>query len=827
MRIRQREAITPVCVFVAIMTITSSAFGADLTINPDSRTYDFHPATTSTKATNTHSAATWFAWHGYRNGKDQLFARRVGADGAMGNVEVLTDQEATPGPPVIVGDTDDSLAAVWSRKKDARWQIMVRRRSGGEWTAPTVVSDIGNDAIYPAAISLGERKLLVAWSSNIAGKWRVRCRRIVGDKQFPIEDISPERIDAFRPVLVSHRNQVWGFWDQYRQKNYSVQGRVVYPSMMRAEQVSPEGEYCLTPSALSHPSGLHVAWLRKTDVVGGPGVVSQWHSLHGAVRRDSGWRQITTPSGSTTAADLTHGLMAKIAPRPVATGGYLGPRVRAKLLADNDRVWLLWERKSDHRGSTPTVSGDLVARPSRDGKWQPAVVLKQGKVDYHVIDPPVVQQGKVRILASPLPRYGIRRYEVSEVALADAQPFEQDEWTGWRPIELPIKKELTPRRQVSSNNKTWKLFWADLHCHNGLTADAEGEPDEMHFYARDRAALDVVVFTNNDFYNVPLTQYDFELGNLFAKIESANIGATKPRTTKNGKTKSPLETNQPSQQRKLLSIPGFEWTSRIPGVATAKLSDSGNWLPPYRNRSYPNHRSVIYPPSSGPLVHFTEVGNDIARLNEAVARAGGITLSQHSAFKLSGHPVEVGFELTSGWSNYIASRPKLFHAPLNRGARLGFTANGDTHRRAPGLSGALTGIYAEELTAESILDALRNRRCFATSGSRIFLDARAGDALMGAETQANEGSVALTLHAIGTRPIVNARLIRDGETIHEIKGNGTLELKAHFEDNELTKGTHWYYWRVTQAGHTNVLPGNLMPAHGSLAWSSPNWVIVD
>ena len=418
----------------------------------------------------------------------------------------------------------------------------------------------------------------------------------------------------------------------------------------------------------------------------------------------------------------------------------------------------------------------------------------------------MVSEGSFRVLASRLPRRGIRHYESSEITLADAQAFEQDEWSGWAPASLPVENELTSRRTITADGRIYKLFWADMHCHNGLTADAEGEPDEMHFYTRDRAGLDVVVFTNNDFYNVPLTQYDFELGHLFATTFS---------------------TRRRADERSLLSLPGFEWTSRIPGVATAKLSDSSNWLPPYRNRSYPNHRSVIYPPSGGPLVHFTEVGNDIARLNEAVANAGGITLSQHNAFKLSGHPVEVGFELTSGWSNYIGARPNLFHEPLKQGARLGFTANGDTHRRAPGLSGALTGIYAEELTADSILDALRKRRCFATMGSQIFLDTRTGDALMGSETKASDGSIILRLHAVGTRPITHARLIRNGETIHEVKGNGTREFKVIFTDQELPKGTHWYYWRVTQTGVGASLPGNLMPAHGPLAWSSPTWVVAD
>ena len=790
-------------ILLTLLSLTGSAAAQPVTINPDTATYDFHPSTTTME-----SGATWYAWHGYRNGRDQIFARRVGADGAIGPLHNVSEQGTVHGPPTILGE-GQSVSVVWSMKKKERWQVVIRTWRDGKWGQSIGVSSEAGDAIYPAAIALPDERIVAAWSEHVAGQWRVRGCRVESGKPSPVFDISAEAVNAFRPALVAHGDDVWCFWDQYRRPNYSVQGRIMFPGRLPIEQVSPPDEYCLTPTALSHESGLHVAWLRKVDVIGRPGVISQWHTLHAAVRGNDGWRQITTPDGNATAAELTQGLMAKIEPRPVATGGYLGPRTRPSLLADDDRVWLLWERKSDHRGSTPKVSGDLVGRPSRNGMWQTPVVLQQGRVDYHLIHPPVARSsqdgGKVRLLASPLPRRGLRTYQALTISLADGKPFEQDEWTGWNPVTLPIESETAPRREITANGKTYQLLWADLHCHNGLTADAEGEPDEMHFYARDRASLDVVVFTNNDFYNVPLTQYDFEVGNLFARTSSA-----------------PTATNQ----RELLSLPGFEWTSRIPGAAAAKLSDPGNWLPPYRNRSYPNHRSVIYPPSGGPLVHFTEVGNDIARLNAAVEQAGGITLSQHNAFKLSGHPVEVGLELTSGWSNYIAQRPKLFHDPLNNGARLGFTANGDTHRRAPGLSGALTGIYAEELTAESVLDALRKRRCFATMGSQIFLDTRAGNAMMGGAAAASDGSITLTLHAIGTRSVTKATLVRNGEAIHEVTGNGSRELKAEYKDEDLPVGTHWYYWRVSQSGVGSVLPGNLMPAHGYLAWSSPSWVAV-
>lgn len=797
---KQTVRIVLLCIAGFVLSFCPRAAAQSVTINPNAATYDYHPS-----AAKTPDGAIWAAWHAYSHGRDQILARIISADGTAHALHTLSDAGAAHGPPTLVVDNQGVVSVVWTALIDDRWRIALREFRGGAWSEVSWLSDLTNDAILPTAIYRRDGSLLVAWSGYRNGRFQIRARVVSGGISGAAFGVSTAGLHAYRPVLVEQGDHVWVFWDQYGSGNYSIRGRQVFPAMRDTQQISPEGENCLTPTAIANDAGIYVAWLRKIDVMGGPGVVSQWHTFHAAAWQDNTWKQIETPEGKTTAAELTHGLMAKIEPKAIATGGYLGPRLHPMWMQDGERVWLLWERKANHRGSTPTVSGELIGRPLRtaDCVWEERVLLQQGRIAYSVVHPSEAADSRLLTLSSALPRRGLRTFATQDVDLELAQPFEQDAWVGWTPVDLPVKTEIPPRQEITVGDKRYKLFWADMHCHNGLTADAEGEPDEMHHYARDRANLDVVVFTNNDFYNVPLTQYEFQLGHLLATTFSS-------------------EASQAG--REFLSLPGFEWTSRIPGTGTASIADSGNWLPPYQNRSYPNHRSVVYPPSGGPLVHFTEVGNDIAKLNSAVQAAGGVTLSQHSAFKLSGHPVEVGMELTSGWSNYIASRPQLFHEPLNKGARLGFTANGDTHRRAPGLSGALTGIYAEELTADAILDALRQRRCFATMGARIFVDSRASGALMGRDVTTVDGRVVLSVRAIGTRPIVSMTLIRDGREVHHVEGNGALELQATFEDDKLSSGSHWYYWRIRQERDAPVLPGNLMPAHGHLAWSSPHWV---
>lgn len=740
---------------------------------------------------------TWIAWHSYEKGQDTIQAAAFQGSRATVPPVTLSQNSATCSPPSLTS-TIGATWVVWSEQVENRWRVVGRRFYEGRWHPLVAISAADSDAIYPTSAAFPDGSVLVTWSDRREARSRIRGRLFQGERWNDPFAISSPRSDAFRPRVASlPTGQTWAFWDVYAKGHYAVRGRRILPEPGPIEQVSPSGQHCLKPVPLGASRGLFVAWLRKTDVLGGPGIISQFHTLHVGQRIDGEWVEVRAQAGSTIAAELTQGLMAQVSPAIVPTGGYLGQRTQPMLVESAAGVWLLWERKADHRGRTWQVKGDLLARPIERRQWGETRTLHSGLVDYHLLETDEPAGHQLSLLASELPRQERRLYRRVECDLTTTADFAQESWEGWFPIELPVDEEVTPRKKITAQGQPYQLYWADLHCHSGLTADAEGEPDELMVYARDRARLDIVTFTNNDFiYDVPLTQYEFALSNYFARVFT---------------------------QSEFLALPGFEWTSRIPGVLGALVSDRGNWTPPYQNRSFPNHRSVIYPSSGGPLLHYPEVENDIGRLHQAVARAGGITLTQHDAFEVRDSPVDVAMELTSGWSRYIQTHPKLFHAPLDQGQRLGFVACGDTHRRAPGLSGALTAIYARELTSEAVLEALRERRCYATSGSRIFVDARANETLMGSAVVAQDGEVTLTLQVEGTRPILSATLVRDGREVKEYTGTGSSSLGAHFTDRQ-PSGTHWYYWRIAQTPETPDLPGNLNPAWGHLAWSSPHWV---
>jgi hypothetical protein len=148
------------------------------------------------------------------------------------------------------------------------------------------------------------------------------------------------------------------------------------------------------------------------------------------------------------------------------------------------------------------------------------------------------------------------------------------------------------------------------------------------------------------------------------------------------------------------------------------------------------------------------------------------------------------------------------HDGLNRGMRWGLVASGDHGGRQ------LAAVFAPKLDRDTIFLALKEKRAYATSGERMFLDVRVNGRFMGEEFVLEEGSKKRTIKikAAGTSPVVEVDLFRNGRSIHKWAVNG-LTLALDWEDREpLLNRESYYYVRAIQAD-------------GGQAWSSPTWVI--
>ena len=160
---------------------------------------------------------------------------------------------------------------------------------------------------------------------------------------------------------------------------------------------------------------------------------------------------------------------------------------------------------------------------------------------------------------------------------------------------------------------------------------------------------------------------------------------------------------------------------------------------------------------------------------------------------------------------------------------LGFTGGGDYHEgksawtpddpdgQGSALHGfahqlryrcGLTAALMPELRRRELVDALRDRRTWATTGARILLDFEVSDVEMGQEGKAKRAEVEAEVH--GVSELARLEIIRDGEIVHTVEAQG-LDAEIEWKDPEEVGERAWYYLHVIQRD-------------GEEAWSSPVWL---
>ena len=122
-------------------------------------------------------------------------------------------------------------------------------------------------------------------------------------------------------------------------------------------------------------------------------------------------------------------------------------------------------------------------------------------------------------------------------------------------------------------------------------------------------------------------------------------------------------------------------------------------------------------------------------------------------------------------------------------------------------------VLAKELTREAIFEAIKNRRCYATSGARIEINFRINNAVMGEEINIKKDEDRnITLKVEGDAPLEKVTIIKNGEAYFKNHIDGeSRSFNFSVKDMSVERKTDYYYIRVKQID-------------GRRGWSSPIWV---
>jgi len=239
-------------------------------------------------------------------------------------------------------------------------------------------------------------------------------------------------------------------------------------------------------------------------------------------------------------------------------------------------------------------------------------------------------------------------------------------------------------------------YWGDLHGQSEETIGTNSARD-FHLFARDRAFLDAVAHQGNDFQIT--NEFWAELNELAAEF---------------------------TEDGRFVAFPGYEWSGNT------GLGGDRNVL--YRHEGRSIHRS-----SHALIDDLSDLETD-ANSAEALfevlkdedcvvfAHIGG----RYADIKMA-HDIrlERSVEVHSAWGTF----EWLIADALEQGYRVGIVANSDGHKGRPGAShpgatkfgayGGLTCMLAHAFSRDGLLDALRRRHHYGTTGCRMILDTRA------------------------------------------------------------------------------------------------------
>jgi len=310
----------------------------------------------------------------------------------------------------------------------------------------------------------------------------------------------------------------------------------------------------------------------------------------------------------------------------------------------------------------------------------------------------------------------------------------------------------------------YQIFYGNLHAHTSYS-DGKGTPQKAYEHASKYA--DVQAITDHCYF-------------LKIPVE----GQPKTLLTQQAARSSTIP-------GKFVGLQGFEWTAGsghinvyetldfISRDEKGDLKDFYEWLIREQKLAQFNHPGMTFGnfqdfwfvPEADKYVNLIEVGN--------------------------GNWSSSGVISQEMYLNYILA--------LNRGWHLSPTANQDNHKENwASANDARTGILAKTLTYEDIMDALWNRRTFATEDKNVKLYLYGNGEVMGSVLRTTEKAELYIRYSDKGDPVDKVYIVSQSAT-HEL---GELSGKDEFEYDmtlDIPDGYEWFFVYIVQKDGNEIV----------------------
>ncbi|MDX1358521.1 MAG: hypothetical protein R3232_06810, partial [Clostridia bacterium] len=380
------------------------------------------------------------------------------------NVNLLSSANGYAFSPVSVSSGSE-IFTFWS-EYDGKWHIksthnhVIPKLDGDLFVYSACIDKFG--ALYLACeLMHGYMKNDIMVISNKGKAWEVSNK------------LNSEGFFCKRPQIRAGEDGIYVVWDGYNGKGYDVLLNSYINEAWSGEMiVSDMNNWNLKPSISIDKNGkLWIAWLKNIDVIR-DGVISKRNHVHMAVYDG----EKITPVSNDEALRLNMGLL------PVKRYfGYHGLRRNPQVsCCENGDIALFWEMQRGEDEVWENVENGYFLCMFYNGKrWSKTFLIQDGG-NCFTIDSAEMIGDTIHYAYRGVRGTGvdIKFGSINVIDLMEFKLPQYDEWDAWKPLE---EKE---------HEKNKGLYWGDLHCHSIYSPDAEGYPDELFFYARDRCGLD-------------------------------------------------------------------------------------------------------------------------------------------------------------------------------------------------------------------------------------------------------------------------------------------------------------------------------------------------